>query len=291
MMRPPWSVVLAGGDGLRVSALTRGRDGTPAPKQYCRLGGRPPMVRWAIERACRILPKRRVLVVVNEGHRRFWEKDLADIPRPNLLVQPANRGTAAGVLLGLLAVEARASDSAPIVFLPSDHYVSDEDVLRDSMARAVSAIERDSAGIFLLGTNPTDRDQEYGWILPDADGDLARVQQFVEKPAAAAARDLARIGALVNTFVIVARVQAMIRLFERLLPDLLSAFRAHAGRVAGAWNLDAVYESIPPHDLSREVLQRSPECLSVVRVPACGWSDLGTPARLLNFLGHPATAA
>jgi len=83
----------------------------------------------------------------------------------------------------------------------------------------------------------------------------------------------------------------MIRLFERLLPDVLSAFRAHVGRASGAWNLDAVYESIPPRDLSRDVLQRSPECLSVVRVPACGWSDLGTPARLLSFLGQPATAA
>jgi mannose-1-phosphate guanylyltransferase len=291
MSLPSWSVILAGGDGLRVSELTRGRDGEPAPKQYCRLGGRPPMIRWAVERACRVLPKRRVLVVVNEAHRRYWEHDLADIPPSNLLVQPANRGTAVGVLFGLLAVRARTDPSAPIVFLPSDHYVFDEAVLRDSLARALRAVAHDTAGVLLLGMSPTERDQEYGWILPEDDGDVTGVRRFVEKPAAGAARDLARIGALVNSFVIVARAQAMLDLFARTLPDLLQAFCGQIRRAHGLTNLDGLYESIPRQDLSRDVLQRAPERLSVARVPACGWSDLGTPARLLSFLGQPATAA
>jgi len=291
MMHPPWSVVLAGGDGLRVSALTCGRDGAPAPKQYCRLGDRPPMVRWALDRACRIMPRRRVLVVVNEAHRRFWERDLADVPGPNLLVQPGNRGTAAGVLLGLLAVRARANPSTPIVFLPSDHYVADEDVLRDSVARALHVVPRDGAGVLLLGMDPTERDQEYGWILPDGDGEVTGVRRFVEKPPAEAARDLASVGALVNSFVIVARAQAMVDLFDRMLPDLLRTFRAHLGGPRHVTDLSGLYQSIPTHDLSRDVLQRAPKSLSVVRVPSCGWSDLGTPARLLSFLGQPATAA
>lgn len=249
------------------------------------------MVRWAIERACRILPKRRVLVVVNEAHRRFWEHDLSDIPATNLLVQPGNRGTAAGALLGLLAVQTRANPSAPIVFLPSDHHVADEYVVRDSLARALAALARTTAGVFLLGMNATDADQEYGWILPADDGDVAGVERFVEKPPADAARDLALVGALVNSFVIVARVQAMLDLFSRTLPDLLRAFRAHVSRPHHFADLRGLYQSIPTHDLSRDVLQRSSPFLSVVRVPACGWSDLGTPDRLLSFLRQPATAA
>jgi mannose-1-phosphate guanylyltransferase len=287
---PPWSVILAGGDGLRVSDLTRGHDGAPAPKQYCRLDGRPPMIRWALDRACRILPKRRALVVVNEGHRRFWEHDLADVAGPNLLVQPANRGTAVGVLLGLLAVQARANPLAPIVFLPSDHYVADEDTLAGSIDRAVRGVVHEAAGILLLGMNPTECDQEYGWILPDDGRDVAGVRRFVEKPPNGAARDLVRLGALVNSFVIVARAEAMLRLFNRMLPDLLRDFRAHVSS-HGFGSLDGLYRTILPHDLSREVLQRAPESLSVLRVPSCGWSDLGTPSRLLSFLGQPATAA
>jgi hypothetical protein len=40
-------------------------------------------------------------------------------------------------------------------------------------------------------------------------------------------------------------------------------------------------------DLSRDVLQRSTAFLSVIRVPPCGWSDLGTPDRLHRFLERP----
>jgi mannose-1-phosphate guanylyltransferase len=286
----PWSVILAGGDGLRVSGLTRGPDGSPAPKQYCRLGGRPPMVRWAIERACRVLPKRRVLIVVNEAHRRFWEHDLADVPGGNLLVQPANRGTAVGVLLGLLAVQARANPLAPIVFLPSDHFVADEDTLADSIEQAVRAVALDAAGVMLLGMTAAESDQEYGWILPRGGRGVAGVRRFVEKPPEGAARQLIRLGALVNSFVIVARAEAMLRVFDRVLPDVLRAFRAHVDS-RGFGSLDGLYRALLPHDLSREVLQRAPGSLSVLRVPSSGWSDLGTPARLLSFLGRPATAA
>jgi hypothetical protein len=53
MTGSPWAVVLAGGDGDRVSALTRDADGRVVPKQYWCCGGRPPMVRWALARARR----------------------------------------------------------------------------------------------------------------------------------------------------------------------------------------------------------------------------------------------
>jgi hypothetical protein len=46
-------------------------------------------------------------------------------------------------------------------------------------------------------------------------------------------------------------------------------------------------------DLSREVLERRPEQLLVYPAPsACGWSDLGTPARMGRFLElHQPSAA
>jgi len=37
---------------------------------------------------------------------------------------------------------------------------------------------------------------------------------------------------------------------------------------------------LPELDFSRDVLQRSPSLLRVLAVPACGWSDLGTPRRV-----------
>ena len=287
----PWAVVLAGGDGTRGSELTRAGDGQSTPKQYCRLGGHTPMVRWAIDRARRVVPSQRILVVVNEAHRRFWEAGLQDIPGPNLLVQPANRGTAAAVLLAVLAVESRTTANAPVLLLPSDHFIADECVMADAMSAALGAAQQGERDAVLLGMNPTGQDHDYGWILPSAQGSVAGVSQFVEKPAADAVPGLLNRGALINSFVIAGRVQALLGMFVRTLPEQTAKFRSHIRPSLGVSGLSLLYEAIPSTDLSRHVLQPLPDRLAVVRVPPCGWSDLGTPARLLSYLSQVAVAA
>ncbi len=107
MTGSPWAVVLAGGDGERVSALTRDARGRVVPKQFWSCGGRAPMIRWALARARRVAPPQRVLVAIREQHREFWQSALYDVPRGNVLVQPENRGTAAGVMRALVALRAQ----------------------------------------------------------------------------------------------------------------------------------------------------------------------------------------
>ena len=206
MTPAPWAVVLAGGDGTRVSDFTRAGDGTPTPKQYCCFGGTTPMVRWAIERARRVVPLHRIVVVVNQAHRRFWEPELTDIPRQNLLIQPSNRGTGAGVLLALLALEGRTHPQSPVLLLPSDHFVARETVMASAMAAALFAARCGSRDLVLLGLSPSAAEQDYGWILPRAQGYVAAVGQFVEKPPPDALPGLIGSGALINSFVMAGRL-------------------------------------------------------------------------------------
>ena len=44
--------------------------------------------------------------------------------------------------------------------------------------------------------------------------------------------------------------------------------------------LAGLYEVLPTLDFSRQVLQGRESLLRVLRVPACGWTDLGTPDRV-----------
>ena len=96
-------IVLAAGDGTRLQELTT-RNGIATPKQYCSLRGGGSLLGDALARAARCVPRKRVLVVVAEEHRRFWERELVDFPAENVVVQPRNRGTAAGILLPLMRV-------------------------------------------------------------------------------------------------------------------------------------------------------------------------------------------
>ena len=300
-----WAVVLAGGDGQRVSALTRDADGRAVPKQFWSCSGLTPMVRWALARARCLAPAPRVLIVVNEPHRPFWRRELADVPLHNLVIQPCNRGTAAGVLLALLEIQARGSAAAPVVLLPSDHYVADEIVLHRAMLTAVRVARRSGRSAVLLGVSPTDVGPGYGWIVPATADPIARVSQFLEKPSTENVGQMVSRGALINSFILVARVQAMLDLYGQTLPDILRAFRRCTPTSPAELAIRRLYEDLPSLDLSRDVLERASGSLSVVRVPPCGWSDLGTLDRLQFFLAqvdsppsassqatlHPATAA
>ena len=204
------------------------------------------------------------------------------MPRENILVQPENRGTAAGVMRALVEIQSREITTAPVVLLPSDHYVADERVLHDALGAAVRTACHGDAPVVLLGMSPAGQEAGYGWILPASPGTFARVRRFVEKPPAPQVREMIRDGALINSFILAARAHVLLALIARVFPDILRAFERFAREPEGAPEVRRLYEALPSMDLSRDVLQRATAFLSVVRVPPCGWSDLGTPERLLT---------
>jgi hypothetical protein len=55
----------------------------------------------------------------------------------------------------------------------------------------------------------------------------------------------------------------------------------NAGSPTGSWPaLLALYDRLPELDFSRDLLEGRAADLCVLRVPPCGWSDLGTPRRV-----------
>ena len=132
---------------------------------------------------------------------------------------------------------------------------------------------------------------EYGWLVPAAGpvGSVRPVLGFVEKPHPEKSEELQRTGALVNSFILASRARTLVRLYEEALPELVRALVPVVldGRPEAA--LRELYDAMLGHDFSRAVLERFPEALGVLAVPPCGWSDLGTPARLRRFLAASAS--
>jgi mannose-1-phosphate guanylyltransferase len=289
--KPPWVIVLAAGEGNRVRALTRDCHGHPAPKQFTSVDGRTTLLGATLRRARRIAPPERIVTIVAAQHERWWKSELTGMPRDNIIVQPENRGTAAGILLPELWV-ARHDDSATVVVLPSDHYVESEDILINSLNRAVSAVVRSEAPVVLLGIRPTSPEEEYGWIVPCPGPTNCphRVACFREKPDACTAASLLNRGGLLNTFIIVADSRCLLGLYKKKVPELWQRFRqtAFAGSAVRSPQNDLadLYRSIPTKDFSRDILEAATEELWVYPVPSCGWTDLGTPQRLTDHLVH-----
>lgn len=284
-----WAIVLAAGDGTRLSTLTTDARGNTVPKQFCSLNGGPSLLQAALQRARRIVPKERVCTIVARRHERHWRHSLSSLPARNVIVQPRNCGTANGVLLGLLSI-LRRDPLARVVFLPSDHFVRDEVSFADSVRTAAMVTTQDRASLTLVGIEPDAFDPDLGYILPagPADGGTRRVAQFVEKPAASAARDLIAHGAVWNSFIFWAQASTLLALIRRRAPEIVEVMTnalAHDWRGGeGTLALAELYERLPTIDFSRSVVQGAESELRVSTVPACGWTDLGTPRRLAKIL-------
>ena len=283
-----WSVVLAGGEGSRLRDLTTDTHGVAIPKQFCSLFGTRSLLEQAIDRASHLVPHEQVCTIVTAGHRRWWSWDhsVKALPPQNVLVQPSNRGTGIGILYSLLQVLNR-DPLAGVVLLPADHYVESEATLADALRAAIARVQSDPQRPVLLGLEPDEPDPELGYIVPGpadpAGGN--EVCAFIEKPPAPQAREIMARGALWNTFIIVASARTLLHLFMPRFSTLVMEMQVILSRHVTSPRCDGMalidlYGRLPVLDFSRDVLEGHRAPLCVMRVPSCGWNDLGTPRRV-----------
>ena len=182
-----------------------------------------------------------------------------------------------------------------MVLLPSDHYFADDEAFMSHVDLAFDATRSRPETVTLLGITPSSPETEYGWIQPassilsNALRSISRVECFWEKPSASVAIDLMQRGCLWNSFVMVGRVDALLKMTQRALPDLFGSFAGVApsfGTAAERFRMEELYSRISEANFSHQVLATRSNNLAVMRVGEVGWSDLGEPGRVLSTLAQ-----
>lgn len=284
-----WTIALAGGEGVRLAQYVERRFGRRIPKQYCCLLGNRSMLEHTLERLNKLTPASRTFTVIGTHHGDFAYPQLAG-KSDHVLRQPSARDTGLALYVALAYLK-RWTPNALVTITPTDHYVapSARYIEQVRAARGVAAQMRDM--VVILGAKPSEPDPELGYLSLGAQlteiPHVRRLVGFVEKPSVVLAKELNEQGALWNTMVTCASVDALWELGRATEPQLLDILDSLVPLIGTKDEEDAVdyiYRAYLPVSFSRDILERAPQRLCAMELEGVEWSDWGRPERIETVL-------
>src|SRR5438552_15099462 len=118
MPNPIYALILAGGSGERFWPLSR----RARPKQLLQLISDKTLLEETVARLEGLVARERILILTNAEQEAAVRELLTDLPKENIVAEPAKRDTAAAVALGTGWAAGR-EHAAPMILLPCAHCI------------------------------------------------------------------------------------------------------------------------------------------------------------------------
>jgi mannose-1-phosphate guanylyltransferase len=192
MSRHRYAVIMAGGSGTRFWPKSRRK----SAKQVLRLFGERSLIQQTVDRLRGVIPPERMWVITNQALEALVRKQLPEIPRKQIVAEPAPRNTAPCIALAA-HILAESDPQAIMGVFPADHLIRDDARFRKFVRAAFDQAEKSS--VVVLGVRPRWPETGYGYIEFDdrvKPGSIsaAPVVSFREKPDSETARKFVQAG-------------------------------------------------------------------------------------------------
>lgn len=182
-------VIMAGGSGERFWPLSRKNK----PKQLLELtSSGKVMIAEAIDRVAPMIDYENIYIITGEHLKKPIEDALPQLPKENIIAEPAKRNTAPCLALaaGILA-DKHAGTEQSIAVLTADQIIEPEENFRNTISKALDYVEQHGV-ISTIGIVPDRPETGYGYIetgnkLNDDEIGIYEVVSFKEKPNEATA--------------------------------------------------------------------------------------------------------
>ena len=189
-----YSIILCGGSGTRLWPLSRKN----FPKQFLKLYSDKSLLQETFLRMQEVVPKENIYFVTNdENYFNVFnqiKEVYSEFKSSQVLKEPESRNTMPAIALAAkyLKDEIKIDENAPIIMVPSDHYIGDKETYIKIAKMALSKI-KDNLGT--IGIRPTMAHTGLGYIKKgEKTSDYYKVAGFKEKPDAKTAQEFFESG-------------------------------------------------------------------------------------------------
>jgi mannose-1-phosphate guanylyltransferase len=275
-MEHVYGLILAGGRGTRFWPKSR----RATAKQVLRLFGDRSLIQQTVDRLRPVLPPERIWILTNGHLRDEIVRQLPEVPKRQILAEPAQRNTAPAIGLAAQILHGLDPESIMGVF-PADHVIGKP---REYIRLLKSALKAARAGkIVVLGIQPRWAETGYGYIefpkgVQPGGSEPLPVKRFREKPDARTAARFLKAGNFYwNAGMFFWKTSVLLDALRRHLPKTASIL-ASLPRFDSRTFAKGLVEAFPKTEnisIDYAVLERA---ANVVGLPAgdIAWNDVGS---------------
>jgi mannose-1-phosphate guanylyltransferase len=149
---------MAGGSGERFWPLST----KERPKQLLYLFSKKSMIRETVDRLSSFVTLNDIYVATNEVQSNGIIEELKNIPKSNIIIEPAFKDTAAAIGYGCMIISRDSNKDEVIAVLASDHLIANVDKFIHSLK--IAEEKANEGYIVTLGIKPDKPETGYGYI-------------------------------------------------------------------------------------------------------------------------------
>ena len=269
-------LIMAGGFGKRLWPESR----IDHPKQLLSFGTGESFLQATYRRACGLFGVEETYLVLREELKEKVLSHLSSVPPENIIVEPEGRDTAPCIGFASVWLGAKKGN-VPMVVLPSDHLIRDEDKFARVIRAAAGVAQKDY--LVTIGIKPTRAETGYGYLELGKEMDqwggvsVFEVERFTEKPSHKKAKEFFEQGKFLwNGGIFAWRSSVILREMKEHLPELhsgLMRIQKAMGTSEEEKVIRSVYPSLPKISIDYGIMEKAK---GVAAIPGdFFWDDIG----------------
>lgn len=267
-------VIMAGGAGTRFWPISRQNN----PKQFHDvLGTGRTLLQQTADRFRNICALENIFIVTSAEYVELVKTQLPYLAENQILAEPSRKNTAPCIAYACYKIGV-INAKANIIIAPADHIILNEPEFEKKVNICLEAAQANEK-LLTLGISPTRPDTGYGYIkFTPADGEVKKVDQFMEKPDLATAETFLKSGNYVwNAGIFIWNLATFKKAFQNHMPTMAQDFQSGASYYFTENEIDFInnlYQNCQSISIDYALLEKSAD-IEVV-LGDFGWSDLGT---------------